>query len=161
MSDTPETDAMWEKFMEFPRYTVTSSDLGNLARRLERERDYSNRRMAEVVRWIERNQADGFIDSKPIPQQLDDITDRLYGRAEKAERERDQSREEASRLRDSFDLDQELPWEPHQAPCWEITRGDFGNDLVCTLPEGHPGPHEAQGRDGTVFKRWESEEEKP
>ena len=38
MSDTPETDAAWDKYIS-PPYTYGAGDLRILARRLERERD--------------------------------------------------------------------------------------------------------------------------
>jgi protoheme ferro-lyase len=38
MSDTPETDAAWDKYISHP-YTYGAGDLRILAQRLERERD--------------------------------------------------------------------------------------------------------------------------
>jgi hypothetical protein len=48
MSDTPETDAAWDKYIS-PPYTYGAGDLRILAQRLERERDEARAIAAELA----------------------------------------------------------------------------------------------------------------
>jgi len=48
MSDTPETDAAWDKYITRP-YTYTAGDIRILAQRLERERDEAIQRRMETI----------------------------------------------------------------------------------------------------------------
>lgn len=94
MSETPETDAFffrididWDMEVEF-------------ARKLERERDEAQDALTTIYRWIERNHADGFIDSLTYSQNLERFTDNWYDRLERVERERDEAMEKNAKLRD-------------------------------------------------------------
>ena len=55
------------------------------------ERDEAREEFSSIHRWIERNHADGFIDSLTYLQNLERVTDYWYDRIE---RERDEAREE-------------------------------------------------------------------
>jgi uncharacterized protein (UPF0335 family) len=87
MSDTPDTDALDE--MQYQR------DLAmKVIKRLEQERDEAQTKLTGIHRWIERNHADGFIDSLNFPQNLERVTDNWYDRIERVERERDELKKE-------------------------------------------------------------------
>jgi hypothetical protein len=87
MSDTPETDAA---------VIASGGDwspvLRAVAQRLERERDEAQKELSSIHRWIERNHADGFIDSLTYLKNLERVTDSWYDRLDKMERERDEAR---------------------------------------------------------------------
>jgi hypothetical protein len=103
MSDTPETDKnTWSDSSEGILYKVVSSDF---ARKLERERDEAQKELSSIHRWIERNHADGFIDSLTYSQNLERVTDNWYDRIDAIEkdskrfvRERDEAREKYDTL---------------------------------------------------------------
>lgn len=86
MSDTPETDAEHKQFA-MGGFTL------DFCRKLERERDEAREAFSSIHRWIERNHADGFIDSLTYLQNLERVTDCWYDRIDKIERERDEARE--------------------------------------------------------------------
>jgi hypothetical protein len=48
MSDTPETDSAWDKYINFP-YSNGAGDLRILAQRLERERDEERKNCKSIV----------------------------------------------------------------------------------------------------------------
>ncbi len=67
---------------------------------LMRERDEAQKGLSSIHRWIERNHADGFIDSLTYSQNLERVTDNWYDRIDAIEkdskrfvRERDEARE--------------------------------------------------------------------
>lgn len=67
---------------------------------LRRERDEAREELSSIHRWIERNHADGFIDSLTYSQNLERVTDNWYDRIDAIEkdskrfvRERDEARE--------------------------------------------------------------------
>jgi hypothetical protein len=71
----------------------------NFARKLERERDEAQKELSSIHRWIERNHADGFIDSQTYWQNLERVTENWYDRIDAIEadarrfvRERDEAR---------------------------------------------------------------------
>ena len=95
---TPETDAFAIKFKTTcgEKYWVPV----DIARKLERERDEAHKELSSIHRWIERNHADGFIDSLTYLQNLERVTDSWYDRIDAIEtdarrfvRERDEARE--------------------------------------------------------------------
>jgi hypothetical protein len=97
---TPETDA---EIGYFDLETAVSADF---ARRLERERDEAGKELSSIHRWIERNHADGFIDSLTYLQNLERVVDCWYDRIDAIEsdarrylRGRDEAREQAQKLR--------------------------------------------------------------
>jgi len=123
MSDTPETDAaFYVNDRIFDR--VDRDQWQDFARKLERERDEARevasglaiqeervneaqKELSSIHRWIERNHADGFIDSLTYLQNLDRITENWYDRLDRLEidagrfeRERDEAREQNAKLRD-------------------------------------------------------------
>jgi len=69
MSDTPETDAAWDKYIS--PHTYSAGDLRILAERLERERDEAREQNAKLLsiaeraiddlRWFYESKADGII----------------------------------------------------------------------------------------------------
>jgi multidrug resistance efflux pump len=66
--------------------------------RIAKERDEAREQLSQVYRWIERNQADGFIDSLTYLQNLERVTDDWYDRYDRLEvdacrfvRERDEA----------------------------------------------------------------------
>jgi len=68
--------------------------------RMERERDEAQKELSSIHRWIERNHADGFIDSLTYSQNLERVTDNWYDRLDRLEvdagrfeKERDEARE--------------------------------------------------------------------
>ena len=63
MSDTPETEAAW-----------------------------AQKELSSIHRWIERNHADGFIDSLTYPQNLERVTDNWHDRFDNLERELNEAR---------------------------------------------------------------------
>ena len=63
MSDTPETEAEW-----------------------------AQKELSSIYRWIERNHADGFIDSLTYPQNLERVTDNWHDRFDNLERELNEAR---------------------------------------------------------------------
>jgi hypothetical protein len=113
MSNTPETDR--EEIVmgrtECDRYV-----LAEFSRRLERERDKARevasglsiqeervneaqKELSSIHRWIDKNHADGFIDSLTYLQNLERVTDNWYDRIDAIEtdarrfvRERDEAR---------------------------------------------------------------------
>jgi hypothetical protein len=94
---TPETDAAWACFKG---HTELLHDVKNLSRKLERERDEARKELSSIHRWIERNHADGFIDSLTYLQNLERVTDSWYDRIDAIEtdarrfvRERDEAKE--------------------------------------------------------------------
>jgi hypothetical protein len=95
MSDTPETDAVWQG-SDTIKQVMTS-------RRLERERDEAQATLTDTHRWIERNHPDGFIDSMTFHQNLERVADRCYDRLDIVERERDELIERNAKLRDIAD----------------------------------------------------------
>ena len=103
MSDTPtpETDA--------ELYPMNGVDIvwPEFARKLERERDEAQKELSSIHRWIERNHADGFIDSLTYFQNLERVTDSWYDRLDRLEvdagrfeKERDEARAVAGELSD-------------------------------------------------------------
>ena len=56
------------------------------------EHDEAREALSSIHRWIERNHADGFIDSLTYLQNLERVTDCWYDRFDKIERERDEAR---------------------------------------------------------------------
>jgi chromosome segregation ATPase len=104
MSDTPETDAAW---------TAESgnglSEVKEISRKLERERDEARKELSSIHRWIERNHADGFIDSLTYLQNLERVADNWYDRIDAIEtdarrfvRERDEVQKAVNGLCDHF-----------------------------------------------------------
>jgi Skp family chaperone for outer membrane proteins len=63
-----------------------------------RERDEAREAFSSIHRWIERNHADGFIDSLTYLQNLERVTDCWYDRIDKIERERDEARERLAKI---------------------------------------------------------------
>lgn len=94
---TPETDDQPTiNAINDNGYQVPCVDI-EYARKLERERDEEREALSSIHRWIERNHADGFIDSLTYLQNLERVTDCWYDRIDKIERERDEAREELQR----------------------------------------------------------------
>jgi hypothetical protein len=102
---TPETNAAQHEGLlrtnPIPMQVVTA----NFARKLERERDEAQKELSSIHRWIERNHADGFIDSLTYFQNLERVTDSWYDRLDRLEvdahrfvRERDGAREQIKEL---------------------------------------------------------------
>jgi hypothetical protein len=63
-------------------------DLGDRASRIAeliRERDEARKELSPIHRWIERNHADGFIDSLTYFQNLERVTDSWYDRLDRLE----------------------------------------------------------------------------
>jgi plasmid stabilization system protein ParE len=75
-------------------YGQWSFVLKECSERLELERNAAQEDLATIYRWIERNHPDGVIDSLSYLRNLERVTDRWYERLDKAERERDEAREE-------------------------------------------------------------------
>jgi hypothetical protein len=100
--NTPETDKrVWSDHSEGILYDVVEA---SFARKLERERDEAQKELSLIHRWIERNHADGVIDSLTYLQNLERVTDSWYDRFDGIERERDEAREEINRYREKLDL---------------------------------------------------------
>lgn len=103
MSDTPETDASCGYALSSHYGRLEGSYLqmdrngpfvhAEVARKLERERDEAQKELSSIYRWIERNHADGFIDSLTYLKNLERVMDCWYDRLDKIERERDEARE--------------------------------------------------------------------
>jgi hypothetical protein len=98
---TPETDA----FILSQDYSPTGHQWRNFTRQLERERDEAQKELSCIHRWIERNHADGFIDSLTYFQNLDRITENWYDRLDRLEidagrfeRERDKAQVQIKEL---------------------------------------------------------------
>jgi transcriptional regulator with XRE-family HTH domain len=120
MSDTPETDDQpIINAINDNGYQVPCVD-ADFARKLERERDEARevasglaiqeervnetqKELSSIHRWIERNHADGFIDSLTYLQNLERVTDCWYDRLDKIERERDEARKQNAKLREIAD----------------------------------------------------------
>jgi chromosome segregation ATPase len=62
----------------------------DFARKLKYERDEAQKELSSVYQWIERNHADGFIDSLSYFQNLERVTDSWYDRLDRMEREREE-----------------------------------------------------------------------
>jgi hypothetical protein len=92
---TPETDGAEIIFspLEGDAWVPAS-----ISRKLERERDEAQKKLSSIHRWIERNHADGFIDSLTYLQNLERVTDCWYDRLDKIERERDEAQEKYDNL---------------------------------------------------------------
>ena len=67
------------------------------------ERDDAQKELSSIYRWIERNHADGFIDSLTYLKNLERVMDCWYDRLDKIERERDEAREEIKNLQGAYD----------------------------------------------------------
>ena len=59
------------------------------------ERDEAQKELSSIYRWIERNHADGFIDSLTYLKNLERVMDCWYDRLDKIERERDEWKNKA------------------------------------------------------------------
>ena len=123
MSDTPETDAAWDKYIS-PPYTYGAGDLRILAQRLERERDeaiqqrhetnesskyavdYAIRERDEAKELAERMFRERAEALKEIHNQFVEY-DKLFDEAEKIRGERDEAREELSDIRLNLGADAE------------------------------------------------------
>jgi septation ring formation regulator EzrA len=57
----------------------------NAYKETKRQLDEAQNQLSQVYRWIERNQADGFIDSLTYLQNLDRVTDDWYDRLDRLE----------------------------------------------------------------------------
>lgn len=57
----------------------------NAYKETKRQLDEAQNQLSQVYRWIERNQADGFIDSLTYLQNLDRVTDDWYDRYDRLE----------------------------------------------------------------------------
>jgi hypothetical protein len=90
MSDTPETDDLARGNHVVPT---------EWAEQLERERNEARATLTDIYRWIEQNHPDGFIDSLTFSQNLERVGDRWYDRLDIVERERDEERKIAEKLR--------------------------------------------------------------
>jgi hypothetical protein len=115
---TPETDC------ESGFFDMETAVGAAFARRLERERDEARevasglsiqeervneaqKELSSIHRWIDKNHADGFIDSLTYLQNLERVADNWYDRIDAIEtdarrfvRERDEAREQNAKLRD-------------------------------------------------------------
>jgi hypothetical protein len=56
----------------------------------------AQKELSSIHRWIERNHADGFIDSLTYLQNLERVTDNWYDRLDKLERELNEARKETN-----------------------------------------------------------------
>jgi hypothetical protein len=100
MSETPETDAAIKEQSDWKLpFVSTTMDgvtydgaVASLCRRMERERDEAQKQLSSIHRWIERNHADGFIDSLSYFKNLERVTDSWYDRLDRMERERDEAK---------------------------------------------------------------------
>ena len=99
---TPETDA----FILSQDYSPTGHQWRNFTRQLERERDEAQKELSSIHRWIDKNHADGFIDSLTYLQNLERVADNWYDRIDAIEtdarrfvRERDEARVELKEYR--------------------------------------------------------------
>jgi len=79
----------------------------NAYKETKRQLDEAQNQLSQVYRWIERNQADGFIDSLTYLQNLKRVADNWYDRIFSIEnhskrflKERDEAREQNAKLRD-------------------------------------------------------------
>jgi hypothetical protein len=86
---TPETDAKVSGHIGFYSCATVPAEL---CRRMERKRDEAQKQLSSIHRWIERNHADGFIDSLSYFQNLERVTDSWYDRLDRMERERDEAK---------------------------------------------------------------------
>jgi len=110
MSETPQTDAATHDLSDYgPPVPCSGGDwvAADYARKLERERDEAQKELSSIHRWIERNHADGFIDSLTYFQNLERVVDNWYDRIDAIEkdskrfvRERDEARKDAAQLAD-------------------------------------------------------------
>ena len=133
MSDTPETDAAWaaesgnglnevkeisrklererdeawESLKHIGEYGTEEINAAiDLRQKLASalvERDDAQKELSSIYRWIERNHADGFIDSLTYLKNLERVMDCWYDRLDKIERERDEAREEIKNLQGAYD----------------------------------------------------------
>ena len=96
---TPETDAFMTRIrgIDGDKHWVPA----DTAKRLERERDEAQKELSSIHRWIDKNHADGFIDSLTYLQNLERVVDNWYDRIDAIEadarrfvRERDEARGE-------------------------------------------------------------------
>lgn len=78
------------------------SQIDNMYAGVREMRDEAGKELSSIHRWIERNHADGFIDSLTYLQNLERVTDSWYDRIDAIEtdarrfvRERDEAREES------------------------------------------------------------------
>ena len=90
LSDTPETDNLARGNHVVPT---------DWAEQLERERDEARSTLTDIYRWIDRNHPDGFIDSLSYSQNLERVADNWHDRFDIVERERDEERKIAEKLR--------------------------------------------------------------
>jgi hypothetical protein len=108
MSDTPETDAIADFYM-LKAFSTDPNDrtvpiqfaarLERDLKRAERERDEAQKELSSIYAWIERNHPDGFIDSLTYLQNLERVADHWHDRFDIVERERDEDRKIAEKLR--------------------------------------------------------------
>jgi gas vesicle protein len=99
MSDTPETDAEWDKYIRHP-YTHGAGDLRILLQRLERERDEAREHLREIKEYgteeinaaveLRQKLAQALVDLDNMQDQRD-LAMKVIKRLEQ---ERDEAREE-------------------------------------------------------------------
>ena len=82
MSDTPETDQCWDKYINFP-YSNGAGDLRILAQRLERERDEARTTIEDAKRALNATDYEGILLA-----------------AMRVKEERDEARKDAAQLAD-------------------------------------------------------------
>jgi regulator of replication initiation timing len=108
-SDTPETDDLIENLkLQLGLWEdgnlICEETLGEI-RLLEERIEEALKELSSIHQWIERNHADGFIDSLTYLQNLERVTDNWYDRLDRLEvdakrfvRERDEAREKYDTL---------------------------------------------------------------
>ena len=67
--------------------------------RLEQERNEEQAKLADIYRWVDKNHADGFIDSLTYLQNLEQVTDNWHDRLDIVERERDDAIRQLNNIR--------------------------------------------------------------
>jgi len=95
---TPETDAL-DCELHNPRVMQDSySEMRDHAQQLERVNE-AQKELSSIHRWIERNNADGFIDSLTYLQNLERVTDNWYDRIDAIETDALQANDEAEKIK--------------------------------------------------------------
>jgi alkanesulfonate monooxygenase SsuD/methylene tetrahydromethanopterin reductase-like flavin-dependent oxidoreductase (luciferase family) len=125
MSETPETDAAWavesgnglnevkeisrklerERDEAREKYDDLATEHMLAVNKICNERDEAQKELSSIHRWIDKNHADGFIDSLTYLQNLERVTDNWYDRIDAIETdarrfvsERDEAREQIKEL---------------------------------------------------------------
>lgn len=94
------------------------------------ERDEAQNELSSIHRWIERNHADGFIDSLTYFQNLERVTDNWYDRLDRLEIDANRFERERDEARARLHPDRALEWLRVHYQAWFGDRTEWSDDIA-------------------------------